>query len=99
VPKDEWAHHRGPTLKDGFMAPPAGPVQPERNDVLGMWHSEYKLGFDLGTLFTVVAGLLNLLAVYDAFDGPVIFHPRKRKKRRPAQGDQTSAAGREGKHP
>jgi hypothetical protein len=27
--------------------------------------------FDLGTVYTVIAGLLNILAIYDAFAGPV----------------------------
>ncbi len=60
------------TLKDGFMAPPAGPVFEHEADVLGMWHADYKHMFDLGVLYTMVAGLLNILAIYDAFCGPAI---------------------------
>lgn len=60
------------TLKDGFMAPPAGPRLPEENDVLGMWHVECGNWFEIGTFYTVMAGLLNLLAIYDAYAGPVI---------------------------
>jgi hypothetical protein len=60
------------SLKDGFMAPPAGPILAE-NDVLGMWHSETGNWFEIATFYTVIAGLLNLLAIYDAFAGPVIF--------------------------
>ncbi|MEM7454329.1 MAG: DUF6677 family protein [Planctomycetota bacterium] len=67
------------SLKDGFMAPPAGPKK-DTNDVLGMWHSELRHNFELGTLFTVVAGLLNLLAIYDAFCGPAILTPDQKKK-------------------
>ena len=42
----------------------------EHNNQLGLWH--YKLGsyFDLGTVFTMIAGLLNILAVWDAWGGP-----------------------------
>ncbi|MGL6194694.1 MAG: DUF6677 family protein [Thermoguttaceae bacterium] len=34
-----------------------------------------KLGvyFEIGTIFTVVAGLMNLLIIFDAIDGPVMF--------------------------
>ncbi len=64
--------YQGPTLKDGFMAAPQGPIYPNDRDVLGMWHFDYKHNFDLGTLFTMVAGLLNLLAIYDAYVGPAI---------------------------
>lgn len=60
------------TLKDGFMAPPAGKIDLNNNDVLGMWHVELGNWFEIGTFYTVIAGLLNLLAIYDAFAGPVI---------------------------
>ena len=60
------------TLKDGFMAPPAGKIDLNANDVLGMWHVELGNWFEIGTFYTVIAGLLNLLAIYDAFAGPVI---------------------------
>ncbi len=68
------------TLKDGFMAPPAGKVTLERDDVLGAWHAELKHWFEIGTVYTLVAGLLNLLAVYDAFTGPMIMTPAERRK-------------------
>ena len=60
------------TLKDGFMAPPPGPKFAQKKDVLAMWHFDYRHDFEMGTLFTVVAGLLNLMAIYDAFVGPAI---------------------------
>ncbi|MCP4078784.1 MAG: hypothetical protein GY819_08230 [Planctomycetaceae bacterium] len=72
IPADELAGFEGQPLYDGFMAPPSEPIILERNDVLGMWHAEMRHFFDLGTLFTVVAGLLNFLAIYDAFAGPAI---------------------------
>ncbi|MBR5627134.1 MAG: hypothetical protein IKW74_05880 [Thermoguttaceae bacterium] len=54
------------------MAPPAVPSetdspQPTLNDVVSHLHSWY----DFSTIFTVVAGLLNLLALFDAIGGPV----------------------------
>jgi hypothetical protein len=72
--------YNGPTLKDGFMAPPAGPVLQDDPDVLGRWHFEYKHNFEMGTLYTVIAGLLNLLAIYDAFVGPAILTPMQKEK-------------------
>ncbi|HMO14923.1 MAG TPA: hypothetical protein PKD64_16170 [Pirellulaceae bacterium] len=59
-------------LKDGLMAPPFIVEDPNKNDVLGMWHSAMKQLYDIGTIFTLVAGLLNFLAVYDAFAGPLV---------------------------
>lgn len=70
--KDGDAVPREDTLKDGFMAPPAGPLTLGERDVLAMWHFDYKHMFDMGILFTMVAGLLNFLAIYDAFCGPAI---------------------------
>lgn len=70
----------GKALYDGFMAPPAGPISLDHNNVLGMWHSELGHWFEMGTLYTMVAGLLNLLAVYDAFAGPMIITPEMRRK-------------------
>ncbi len=70
----------GPTLKDGFMAPPAGPIFQNERDTLGMWHYEMGHRFDMGTLYCVIAGLLNLLVVYDAFAGPAILTPEQREK-------------------
>lgn len=64
---------QAPTLKDGFMAPPARPNFLSEPDVLAAWHAELGHYFDIGTLYTFVAGLLNLLAIYDAFAGPAIF--------------------------
>ena len=92
--------YTGYTLKDGFMAPPAGPIHPEemdprtkvQTDTMGRWHYDYKHYYELGTLFTVIAGLLNLLAIYDAFCGPAIITPAQRerleakhKRRRPRE--------------
>lgn len=69
------------TLKDGFMAPPPGPPDKANElGVLGMWHYDYKHMFEMGTLYTIVAGLLNLLAIYDAFVGPAVITPLQRER-------------------
>ena len=67
-------------LKDGFMAPPPGVPDPIHQDVLGRWHVDYKHFYELGTLYTMVAGVLNLLAVYDAFCGPAIVTANQRER-------------------
>jgi hypothetical protein len=81
TPETKIDGYQGRTLKDGLMAPPAGPVIEDGNDVLGQWHYELKHLFDYGTYFTVIAGLLNLLVIYDAFVGPAIFPPPKEEKK------------------
>lgn len=77
-------------LKEGFMAPPPGKVYANDNDVLGEWHDELKHRFEIGTLYTVVAGLLNLLAVYDAFAGPALLQEKEDEE------DENSSEGSDG---
>lgn len=61
-------------LMNGFMAPPRA-FEANQRDELADWHRQYNFNFELGTLFTMVAGLLNILAIYDAGCGPVFLHP------------------------
>jgi hypothetical protein len=78
-------------IHDNFMRPPR--ITPPANmpdgftsgkvrhpDELAKWY--YDLGdmFEMGTVFTVIAGLLNILAVYDAYGGPLVIVPRIEKK-------------------
>ena len=65
---------------NGFMAPPdlespegkSGLKQPSPAKMsLGEINFHLKNFFELGTVYTMVAGLLNILAIYDACCGPV----------------------------
>lgn len=40
-------------------------------DELSLWHARLGRTFDCGTLYTVIAGMLNLLVVFDAWAGPL----------------------------
>jgi TM2 domain-containing membrane protein YozV len=71
-----WLHRAEPMRGDevkierpwswtAFMAPPLGRYE------LSQWHLKASAGFELGSLFTAVAGLLNLLAIFDAYAGPM----------------------------
>ena len=51
---------------NGWMTPPGNA------DQLAKWHYEYGALFDMGTLYTLIAGLLNVLAIFDAQAGPLI---------------------------
>ena len=73
----------------GIMAPPAHvpvrvrdssgneAIQPNE---LEAWTVERHPGFELGTVYTVVAGLLNVLVICDAYAGPLVLTPRKKEK-------------------
>ena len=62
-----WARHHNSSLWNGFMAPPG-----DRADTtLDNLQKDLNRNFELGTVYTLVAGLLNVLAIYDAWCGPV----------------------------
>ena len=56
---------------NGWMAPPEFRGT-ERYDELAKLHEKHNIYFELGTLYTVIAGLLNVLAIYDACCGPLL---------------------------
>jgi hypothetical protein len=62
-----------PPLMRGLMAPP------RTQDELANWHYVLAQRFDIGTLYTMVAGLLNILAIWDAYGGPVLTEPGKER--------------------
>ena len=50
-------------------------------DELAKWNYDYGFYFELGTVYTMIAGLMNILVVYDAYSGPLqVVDPKKAKK-------------------
>jgi hypothetical protein len=49
-------------------------------DQLSVWHKRLGRFFEIGTLYTMLAGMLNALVIYDAFSGPMHPAPRDEKK-------------------
>ena len=81
----------------GFMAPPnsLSAAKPKGNPTINDLH--YSLGryFDLGTIFTVIAGFMNILVVFDAVSGPVIEVENKvqeKKKKKDSDDNEESDA-------
>lgn len=69
----------------GFMAAPESTAQQDE------WHKEASAGFDLGTIYTMIAGLLNLLIIFDAIGGPLpLPTANQRKKRRGTKNDDAN---------
>ena len=60
----------GATLFGRWMSPPTLAMNPSNHDELATWHERLKGYFDIATLYTMVAGLLNFLVIFDAFGGP-----------------------------
>ena len=61
-------------ILNGFMAPPCSVVQttPKTNFTFHEIRRAQNKYFELGTLYTVIAGLMNLLIVFDAAGGVVV---------------------------
>ena len=64
------------------------PYRQFRADQLSMWHHKLGRFFELGTLYTVVSGMLNLLLLYDAWAGPM--HPAEKDRKKSTDAAETS---------
>ena len=71
-----------------FMAPPSKEPQDWKDDSgnwtkqpneLAMWTVKMHPRYELGTVYTVIAGLLNILVICDAYAGPLVLHAREKK--------------------
>lgn len=71
--------HRSETSRDTSGNPIRHPHE------LARWHYELHTHFELGTVYTMIAGLLNVLVVFDAWGGPLVFVPSR--KRRPSESE------------
>lgn len=67
-------------LWGGFMAPPFRPVDEKEADEVSAWYARFGAGYEMGTWYTVIAGLLNILVIYDAYGGPLAVPISGRKK-------------------
>ena len=77
--------HQRP-LWSGLMAPPrleptdtvddSNHVTTQPNE-LAKWIVDRHPKFELGTVYTVIAGLLNILVVCDAYAGPLVLAPKQ----------------------
>ena len=61
-------------------------VAPANTDVLDDWNKDMASGFDMGTLYTMIAGLLNVLVVFDAYAGPLP-PPTSTKRKKDGDGE------------
>ncbi len=90
----------------GFMAPPWSPprflggggydneaikADPNSNQpTVDQLHKGLAGDFELGTVYTMIAGLLNILAIYDALSGPVPVEAPKSEEEDEPDSDETS---------
>ncbi len=69
----------------GLMAPP------RNQEELADWHFRLHRYFDLGTIYTMIAGLLNVLAIYDAWAGPLLIVTESKESKKRKQPDDEDA--------
>ena len=60
---------------------------------LAQWQYELGYRFELGWVFTVVAGLLNVLAIFDAHAGPLPIHHSKPDEEKKEENDNKGGSG------
>lgn len=75
-----------PLISENFMTAPLSTHD------LDEWNRLTASGFDMGTLYTMVAGLLNVLVVFDAWAGPLPPPVPKKRQREKDQADAKEAA-------
>ena len=71
-------------LIDGWYAPPK--FINGRNQ-LDDWLYDLNRYFEFGTVYTMIAGLLNVLAIYDAFGGPLYVAAKEPEEKKPPDKD------------
>ncbi|ASV73388.1 hypothetical protein THTE_0786 [Thermogutta terrifontis] len=81
-----------PPLWNNFMAPPRLGTDDGNPPTLSRICYELHAYFDLGSLYTAIAGLLNILVIFDAFGGPLFPEPSARKDQEAAQDSPSAAA-------
>jgi hypothetical protein len=75
---------------DTFMVPPQLNVRShDHGDELDQLNYRLNRRFELGTVYTMVAGLLNLLVIFDAFGGPA-YGVGRRKEDEESSGEEKS---------
>jgi len=87
---DQLARHDPDIQPDDFFDKP--PLKQFRRDQLAQWHRQLGKFFDIGTLYTMLAGMLNLLVIYDAWAGPLGPSDEEKKRREAASASPTASS-------
>ncbi len=71
--QDDFHLVRDQDKRELVIYTPAGKQRkPDAYNQLSDWNFRMGMFFELGTVYTVIAGLLNILAMYDAWGGPAL---------------------------
>jgi hypothetical protein len=72
---------RPPRMQGDFTSTDASGHQVNHPNEVAKWNHDYNDMFEMGTVYTVIAGLLNILVVYDAYGGPLVPLPTEDKSK------------------
>lgn len=72
---------RPPSMRGEFTSSDLSQNTVRHPDEVAKWNHDSADMFEMGTVYTIVAGLLNLLVICDAFGGPLVIHPPEEKKK------------------
>jgi hypothetical protein len=99
VQKNRTDNNKSPLFgeNDNFERPPRMTGDPPQSrdlsgnqvlhpDELAKWNHDYNDMFEMGTVYTVIAGLLNILVIFDAYGGPLVILPPEVKKKKESGG-------------
>ena len=78
---------RPPAMRGDFRSRDLAGHEVIHPDEVAKWNHDSADMFEMGTVYTIVAGLLNLLVICDAFGGPLVILPAEEKKR-PDEGNK-----------
>lgn len=102
IQRERAENNEPPLFGSDFMAPPVNSQQTitdksgnkaQQPNELAAWIIQQHPFFELGTVYTVVAGLLNVLVICDAAGGPLIIRtPEKKQKEAPDENNNDSQA-------
>lgn len=83
---------RGQEKKHGVVIKPlfGGKFAPPTSSEQQQWHEDYHAYFQMGTLYTLVAGLLNLFAIFDAYCGPFVLFRELATKEDESKEDESN---------
>jgi hypothetical protein len=99
VQRERFKQGNQPLIADVMRPPDMQRGYPSRDDAgnevsnpneLAQWHHDLGDRFEIGTVFTVIAGLLNVLVIYDAYGGPLVIAPPEKKKKKDDATDDDS---------
>jgi len=80
---------RPPRMRGDIESTDLSNHQVRHPDEVAKWNHDSADMFEMGTVYTIVAGLLNLLVICDAFGGPLVIVPPEDKRKKP-DGDDSN---------